>query len=230
MYRPEFIKGIIDFIPRLRAFGISLSGNTDRAGDLVQATITRALASKDMFTPGTNLHAWLFTIMYNHYRSEYRKRKREVEDPDSALQASLTSRPDQLDVLELKEAGRLLTQHLPRDQQTALLLVGVLGFRYEEVARREGVRVGTVKSRLNRARTKLKELLEGQQKHVRKAFVPTPPRPRAPSIAPQKISMPLPVQIAVKQPDLVIDDVHFRLLRSDTLLDGSMTHVFAAID
>ena len=75
-------KAVLAAVPSLRAFAISLCGNVDRADDLVQETLLRALANIDSFQPGTNMSAWLFTILRNHFRSEYRKRRREVEDSD----------------------------------------------------------------------------------------------------------------------------------------------------
>ena len=78
-------------IPNLRAFAISLSGNADRADDLVQETVMRAMANIDLFTPGTNMSAWLFTILRNRFHSEYRKRRREVEDPDGSYLATKLS-------------------------------------------------------------------------------------------------------------------------------------------
>src|ERR1700675_906488 len=86
---------MLSAIPNLRAFAISLSGNVDRADDLVQETILRALANIDSFQPGTNMSAWLFTILRNLFRSEYRKRRREVEDADGSYAEALTSLPDQ---------------------------------------------------------------------------------------------------------------------------------------
>src|SRR5205809_5515331 len=82
-------------IPNLRAFAISLSGNVDRADDLVQETILRALANIDSFQPGTNMSAWLFTILRNLFRSEYRKRRREVEDATGMYAESMKSQPEQ---------------------------------------------------------------------------------------------------------------------------------------
>jgi RNA polymerase sigma-70 factor, ECF subfamily len=82
-------------VPSLRAFAISLCGNVDRADDLVQETLLRAWANLDSFEPGTNMSAWLFTILRNLFRSEYRKRRREVEDADGFYAESLTSLPDQ---------------------------------------------------------------------------------------------------------------------------------------
>ncbi len=78
-------------VPNLRAFAISLCGNIDRANDLVQETLLRAWGHLDSFEPGTNMSAWLFTILRNHFRSEFRKRRREVEDADGGYADSLTT-------------------------------------------------------------------------------------------------------------------------------------------
>src|SRR6516165_6434402 len=90
-------------IPSLRAFAISLSGNVDRADDLVQETLLRAIANIESFQPGTNMSAWLFTILRNLFRSEYRKRRREVEDADGSYAESLKSHPEQSSRLEFNE-------------------------------------------------------------------------------------------------------------------------------
>src|SRR6201997_5893626 len=84
-------KAVLGAVPSLRAFAISLCGNVDRADDLVQETLLRALANIDSFQPGTNMSAWLFTILRNHFRSEYRKRRREVEDVDGGYAERLTT-------------------------------------------------------------------------------------------------------------------------------------------
>ncbi len=145
-------------VPTLRAFAISLSGNADRADDLVQETLLRATASIDSFQPRTNMLAWLFTILRNQFRSEYRKRRREVEDADGSYLDSLTSAPEQHGCLEFKELFAALAK-LPLDQREALLLVGASGFSYDEAAAICGTPVGTIKSRVNRARTLLAEQL-----------------------------------------------------------------------
>src|SRR3569833_3454437 len=124
---------ILDTIPSLRAFAISLSGNVDRADDLVQETMVRAIANIDSFQPGTNMSAWLFTILRNHFRSEYRKRRREVEDTDGHYADSLKSQPEQHGHIEFREFREALSQ-LPSDQREALILVGASGFSYEETA------------------------------------------------------------------------------------------------
>ena len=145
-------------VPSLRAFAISLCGNIDRADDLVQETLLRALSHIDSFEPGTNMPAWLFTILRNLFRSEYRKRRREVEDADGSYAESLTSLPNQTSHLELDEFRRAL-HLLPADQRESLILVGASGFSYEEAAHICGCAVGTIKSRVNRARTRLAEIL-----------------------------------------------------------------------
>jgi RNA polymerase sigma-70 factor, ECF subfamily len=145
-------------IPNLRAFAMSLSGSADRADDLVQETVMRAMASIDSFTPGTNMAAWLFTILRNRFRSEYRKRRREVEDPDGSYLASLKLPAEQFGRLEFKELIGALAK-LPHVQREALLLVAASGFSYDEAAAICEVAVGTIKSRVSRARQLLAELL-----------------------------------------------------------------------
>lgn len=146
-------------VPRLRAFAMSLSGNMDRADDLVQETLTRALANFDSFQPGTNLTAWLFTILRNHFYSEYRKRRREVEDVDGKHSGALKSHPEQFGHIELNEFREALAK-LPDDQREALVLVGATGFSYEEAAQICGCAVGTIKSRLSRGRAQLARMLD----------------------------------------------------------------------
>jgi len=151
---PALRDAVLAAIPKLRAFAISLSGNVDRADDLVQETMLRALANINSFQPGTNLQAWLFTILRNLFRSEYRKRKREVEDVDGRYADSLVSQPAQDSQLEFKEL-RVALGKLPQDQREALILVGASGFSYEEAAAICECAVGTIKSRVNRARHRL---------------------------------------------------------------------------
>jgi RNA polymerase sigma-70 factor (ECF subfamily) len=145
-------------VPSLRAFAISLSGNVDRADDLVQETLLRALANIDSFEPGTNMSAWLFTILRNLFRSEYRKRRREVEDGDGRFAETLKSQAEQPSHVEFQEFRTALAK-LPADQREALILVGASGFSYEEAAQICGCAIGTIKSRVNRARTHLAHLL-----------------------------------------------------------------------
>src|SRR5437868_13345384 len=155
---PSLREAVLAAVPKLRAFAISLSGNVDRADDLVQETLLRALANIGSFQPGTNMSAWLFTILRNHFRSEYRKRRREVEDGDGSYAETLKSHPEQTGRVEFEEF-RVALAKLPPDQREALILVGASGFSYEEEAHICGCAVGTVKSRVNRARSRLAELL-----------------------------------------------------------------------
>jgi RNA polymerase sigma-70 factor (ECF subfamily) len=149
---------IMSAVPGLRAFAISLCGNVDRADDLVQEALLRALANIHSFQPGTNMSAWLFTILRNHFRSEYRKRRREVEDGDGSYAETLKSHPEQYGRVEFEEFRTALAK-LPPDQREALVLVGASGFSYEEAANICECAVGTIKSRVNRARTRLSELM-----------------------------------------------------------------------
>jgi RNA polymerase sigma-70 factor (ECF subfamily) len=149
---------LLGAVPSLRAFAISLTNDPIRADDLVQDTLLRALSRMDQFERGTNLNAWLFTILRNLFHTEYRKRRREVEDPDNAHAARLAVRPEQGSRLEFEDFRAALAKLTP-DQREALLLVGAQGMSYEETAAVCGVAVGTIKSRVNRARARLAELL-----------------------------------------------------------------------
>jgi len=155
---PSLREEMLGVVPSLRAFAMSLCGSLDRADDLVQETLTRAIANIDSFEPGTNMSAWLFTILRNLFRSEYRKRRREVEDGDGRHAETLKSHPEQPGRLEFEELRNALAR-LPADQREALILVGASGFSYEEAAAICGCAVGTIKSRVNRARTRLAEQL-----------------------------------------------------------------------
>src|SRR6201994_1513770 len=155
---PTIRDQILASVPSLRAFAISLSGNVDRADDLVQETLLRALANIHSFEPGTNMPALLFTILRNLFRSEYRKRRREVEDADGSYAETLKTHPEQTSHVEFKEFSQALLK-LPDDQREALILIGASGFSYEEAAEICGCAVGTIKSRVNRARTRLANLL-----------------------------------------------------------------------
>jgi len=146
-------------VPSLRAFAISLCGNIDRADDLVQDTLLRALTHINSFQQGTNMCAWLFTILRNHFNSECRRRRREVEDRDGCYLDSLKSLPEQHSRLEFDEF-RVALAKLPSNQREALLLVGASGYSYGEAASICETAVGTIKSRVHRARTLLSELLD----------------------------------------------------------------------
>jgi RNA polymerase sigma-70 factor, ECF subfamily len=155
----DFHRELLEMIPSLRAFSMSLCGKSDRADDLVQETLIKAWTNQSSFQPGTNMRAWLFTILRNQFYSELRKKWREVEDADGSLTATLAVRPEQLGHMDMKNFLSAL-QQLPDDQREALVLVGASGFAYEEAAEITGVAVGTVKSRVSRARARLAELLQ----------------------------------------------------------------------
>lgn len=157
----SFHDDLLNTIPSLRAFAISLSGKRDRADDLVQETLTKAWKHQDSFTPGTNLKAWLYAILRNEFYSQMRKKGREVEDVDGNFSSQLAVHAEQPGHLDLADM-RVALAKLPADQREALLLVGASGLSYEETAEICGVAVGTIKSRVNRARRKLAELLDVQ--------------------------------------------------------------------
>lgn len=149
---------LIGAVPNLRAFAISLCNDVDRADDLVQETLLKAWKMLDTFEDGTNLRAWLFTILRNTYFSELRKRRREVKDEDGAFAAQLSVLPEQQGHMEFVDFRKALST-LSEDQREVLILVGAEGFSYEEAAEICGCAVGTVKSRVNRARIKLADML-----------------------------------------------------------------------
>ena len=155
---PTLKEAMLRLVPNLRAFAVSLCGNVERADDLVQETLLKAWNSMDGFQEGTNLRAWLFTILRNTYFSERRKRRREVEDADGSYAATLSTHPEQHGHMEMQDFRAALTR-LPDDQREALILVGAAGFSYEEAAEISGCAVGTIKSRVNRARNRLGEML-----------------------------------------------------------------------
>ena len=147
-------------VPSLRAFALSLTRNSDDADDLVQETVVKAWAAFDRFEPGTNLNAWLFTILRNQFHTNYRKRRREVEDTDGSYAESLESQPEQHSRIEFEEFRVALAKLRPNERE-ALILVGASGFSYEEAAAICECAVGTIKSRVNRARTRLWKLSSG---------------------------------------------------------------------
>jgi len=153
-----FVDGIMGSIPSLRAFAISLTRNADRAEDLVQDTVLRALSRREGFEEGTNMQAWLFTILRNSFFTSHRTKGREVEDADGYHAASLITIPDQDDRLAIKDLQVALGQ-LSSDQRAAIMLVGADGMTYEEAAEALDCAVGTVKSRVNRARARLAVLM-----------------------------------------------------------------------
>jgi RNA polymerase sigma-70 factor, ECF subfamily len=146
-------------IPHLRAFAISLSGSVDRADDLVQGALLKGLDNLDKFQPGTSMQAWLFTILRNQFYTERRRKRREVEDPEGTMAGNLAVMPGQGARLDFTDMQAALAK-LSVEQREALLLVGAEGVSYEEAAQICGTNLGTIKSRINRARTRLAELLD----------------------------------------------------------------------
>lgn len=155
---PEMRGLLLGAIPALRAFAFSLTYDIDRSDDLVQDTLVRAWINAASFRRGTNLTAWLFTILRNLFYSEQRKRKREVEDADGVHAGRLTALPEQEVRMEMAQFQSALNR-LPAAQREALVLVGAQSFTYEEAAAICGVAVGTIKSRVSRARLRLIEVL-----------------------------------------------------------------------
>jgi len=143
-------------IPRLRAFAVSLCRNGDQAEDLVQEALLRACANIASFEPGTNMLAWLFTILRNVFYSECRRRRRRFEFIDNV--DGLASKPTQAAQVEHHKLCAALTK-LPSEQRRALILVGASGLSYPEAAKMCGCPTGTIKSRVNRARAELAQLL-----------------------------------------------------------------------
>ncbi len=149
---------LVGHLPAMRAFALSLTRNASQADDLVQDTVVKAWSHFDRFSPGTNLRAWLFTILRNTFYSTRRRTVREVSDSDGALVGALAEKPEHDGRLQYADFVRAF-QQLPDEQREALTLVGALGHSYEEAAEMCGVAVGTVKSRANRARARLAQLL-----------------------------------------------------------------------
>lgn len=150
---------IVQHLPAMRAFALSLTRSSSHADDLVQDAIMKAWENLNSFQAGTNMRAWLFTILRNTFYSNKRKLKREVQDTDGSFAATLSEKPDHDGRLAMAEFEQAFVQ-LKTEQREALMLVGAMGFSYEEAALTCGVALGTVKSRVNRARLRLSELLE----------------------------------------------------------------------
>jgi RNA polymerase sigma-70 factor (ECF subfamily) len=155
---PALQSAMLAAVPDMRAFALSLCHQRDRVDDLVQEALLRALTGIQSFKPGTNMTAWLFTILRNNFLNEYRKSRREVSDAGEYFVGTMTSQPDQDAHLQLDEFRDALAQ-LPYDQREAIVLVGGAGVSYQEAARICRCAVGTVKSRVFRARERLAELM-----------------------------------------------------------------------
>jgi RNA polymerase sigma-70 factor (ECF subfamily) len=142
----------------MRLFALSLTRDLSRADDLVQDTVVKAWTNIDKFQPGTNMRAWLFTILRNTFYSDRRRAKREVSDVDGVLAGRIATKPDHDGRLAMEDF-RTAFEQLPDEQREVLILVGAQGFSYEDAAETCGCAVGTVKSRANRGRKRLAELL-----------------------------------------------------------------------
>lgn len=149
---------LVEHLPAMRAFAISLTRNSATADDMVQDTLVKAWTNIDKFQQGTNMRAWLFTILRNTFYSSRRKTKREVADIDGVHTNGLAVKPAHDGHLQMKDFRDAFAQ-LSDEQREVLLLVGASGFSYEEAADMCGVAVGTIKSRTNRARHRLAELM-----------------------------------------------------------------------
>jgi len=155
---PALQDAMIAAVPSLRASALALCRNPDRADDLVQEALLKGIVSIESFRPGTNMAAWLYTILRNQFFNEYRKRRREVADTDGSFIGTMVSQPEQECRLQLAECIAVIAT-LPQDQREALALVGAAGLSYEEAADRCRCPVGTVKSRTGRARAGLAKRL-----------------------------------------------------------------------
>ena len=155
---PEFRSALVDCIPHLRAFARSLTRNRDRADDLVHDAAVRALAAADQFTPGTNFKAWIFTILRNLYYNEGRKDHSRNVPFDEATVTEHAIPATQEAALEFCDFRRAFWQ-LGEDHREVLMLVGASGLSYEEAAEICGCAIGTIKSRVSRARQELTKLL-----------------------------------------------------------------------
>ncbi|HEY8571290.1 sigma-70 family RNA polymerase sigma factor [Phenylobacterium sp.] len=150
---------VVALIPALRAFAWSLSHNGSDADDLVQDTLIKAWTNRDKFEPGTNLRAWLFTILRNTYYTNVLRRRREVRDEDGAYAGTLKASPTQEWSVAMRSLQSAL-QQLPDEHREALILVGAAGLSYEEAAEICGCALGTIKSRVNRARSRLLKIMD----------------------------------------------------------------------
>ena len=154
----DFKQELSAVIPHLRAFARGLCGRPDMADDLVQETMLKAWAARERFEPGTSMRAWTFVILRNAYLTEMRRNRFRGEYDETVAERILTQPASQEDPVHLADMHRALLS-LPPERREALLLVGAGGFSYEEAAAICGCAVGTIKSRVGRARATLTEML-----------------------------------------------------------------------
>ncbi|AIT79569.1 sigma-70 family RNA polymerase sigma factor [Novosphingobium pentaromativorans] len=160
-----FRKELLSVLPHLRAFARGLCGRPDFADDLVQEAAIKAWTARERYTPGTNMRAWTFAILRNHYLSELRRSKRSTELDEGAAERMLVMEADQEGPLHLSDMEDAL-QKLAPERREAVLLIGASGFSYEEAAEIAGCPIGTMKSRVARARTDLARMLDGEPEIV----------------------------------------------------------------
>jgi RNA polymerase sigma-70 factor, ECF subfamily len=166
-------QAFVESLPHLRLFARSLTRNFVEADDLVQETLLKALANIDRFEPGTKLRPWLFTIMRNTFYSDLRKKRREVQDVDGEHSARLVQGPRQESAVDFEDFKRAFGM-LHNDHREVLTLIGASGCSYEEAASICGCAVGTIKSRVNRARRRLEELMGESGAAPEERAVPSP--------------------------------------------------------
>jgi RNA polymerase sigma-70 factor, ECF subfamily len=154
----KFEAGVISGLPQLRRYARALTGDPAWADDLVQDTAERALSRQGAFREGSNLRAWLFTILRNLYIDQFRARREIAVDDESAPWRTMEAPRSEVDGLLLRDVQRAL-YHLPVEQREVLLLVGVEELTYQEASNVLGVPIGTVMSRLSRAREHMRMLL-----------------------------------------------------------------------
>jgi RNA polymerase sigma-70 factor (ECF subfamily) len=157
----DFRKGLLELIPFLRAFSRSLCGDRELADDLAQEALAKAWQSRDTFRAGSNLKAWLFTILRNQFDSDRRRAWRQAPWDESAAERVPVAKGEQTWAVQLSDTARAL-RALPAEQREALILVGAGGFSYEDAAAISNCAVGTVKSRVARARKALISALDGK--------------------------------------------------------------------
>jgi RNA polymerase sigma-70 factor (ECF subfamily) len=170
-----FPNDVIALIPMMRAYAMSLTRSRPEADDLVQDTLVRAWRFRQAYQPGTNLKAWLYKILRNIFYSNRARRPIVVQDVDGRLAAQLACTPDQEWQVQFGELLRSLDQLTP-DTRDALLLIVVAGLSYEEAAEVCSCAVGTVKSRVSRARCRLAELLDYDLPAARRQPARPPPQ------------------------------------------------------
>ncbi|AWW75797.1 RNA polymerase subunit sigma-70 [Erythrobacter sp. KY5] len=156
--RAQFKRDLTEVVPHLRAFARGLCGHPDLADDLVQETLLKSWAAQDRFQPGTSIRAWTFVILRNAYLTEMRRNRFRGDYDETTAERILTAPADQEEPIHLSDLHRGL-QALPPERREALLLVGAGGFSYEEAAQICGCALGTIKSRVGRARSALNDML-----------------------------------------------------------------------